>query len=58
MINENHFKKKIKNSDQHDNGDVNGASKTGVLKNGLVILWKITPSDARNSQQLFLVEKT
>ena len=28
--------------------DANGAPKTGVLKNGLVTLWKITPSDARN----------
>ena len=37
--------------------DVNGVPKTGVLKNGLITLWKITPSDARNSQQLFRVEK-
>ena len=36
---------------------VNGAPKTGVLKNGLITLRKITPSDARNSQQLFRVEK-
>ena len=47
--------------------DVNGAPKTGMnglinwlmnLKNGLITLWKIIPSDARNSQQLFPVEKT
>ena len=31
---------------------VNGAPKTGVLKNGLITLWKITLSDARNSQQI------
>ena len=29
-----------------------------VLKTGLITLWKITLSDARNSQQLFRVEKT
>ena len=29
----------------------NEATKTAVLRNGLVTLWKITPSDARNSQQ-------
>ena len=35
--------------------DINGAPKTGVLKNGLITLWKITPLDARDSQQLFRV---
>ena len=37
--------------------DINEAPKTGVLKNGLITLRKITPSDARNSQQLFRDEK-
>ena len=30
--------------------DINGAPKSGVLKNGLITLWKIIPSEARNSQ--------
>ena len=30
--------------------DDSGAPKTGVLKNDLITLWKVTPSDARNSQ--------
>ena len=38
--------------------DDNGAPKTGVLKNGLITLWKITPYNARTLQQLFQVEKT
>ena len=37
--------------------DANRAPKTGVLKNGLITLWKLTPPDARNSQQLFWVKK-
>ena len=40
------------------NSDVNGAQKTGVLKNGLIALWKITKWDAKKSQQMFRVEKT
>ena len=36
----------------------NGAPTTSVWKNDLVTLWKITQWNARNSQQLFRVEKT
>ena len=33
--------------------DNNGAPKTGILKNGLITLWKVTPSVARNSIEKF-----
>ena len=38
--------------------DFNGEPKTAVLKNGLITLLKLAPSDARNSPQLFQAEKT
>ena len=36
----------------------NGAIKTGLLRNDLITLSKVTPQDAKNSQQFFRVEKT
>ena len=42
--------KNLKSITKTDRGyNVNGAPKPGVLKNGLIALWKIIPSDARNS---------